>query len=450
MKFFFKKTLFSFFLLFCFGKIQSQTPFQIQGAVLDSETLEPLSEVNIKDISNDKKGTSTNEDGIFQIEISKLPTTLKLTSIGYESFVFKIENGDQREFVIKLRPTSTDLPEVAVSSKRKVDTIFFKPYSVVDYVFYKEKIFLLAHRNSIDKYTLIALDETTHEEIAELPLKEYSPKGLFKHCTGGAYLVTESNVYKIEIGAEGIFFPKKIFLGDFYLIEQPCVLATEKFLYFARYFYQGQALKYIAFAHDLNPSQQNGEEPLPIDSLEKHEFPLIQNEPNIVRLIEELGLRLPWSGDIWDTYSDERLHALMDSKYKLEGIMKVFYPPLNIPIVTKGNEILMFNHFANELQFFSEKGDSLRSVSINYHKNRKWKKKLFFDKIQNRAYTTFNTRWGERIHEIDLIDGTIGEAIQLDLAFVEKSIIRDGYIYFLYRDSWGGERRKKLKRMRVE
>ena len=338
-----------------FGKIQAQIPFQIQGVVIDTQTSEPLSAVSIIEVENPEIGEITNNDGFFQINVTKLPTTLQFSFVGYETQTLKIENPEKREFVIRLNPVSAPLPEITVSSKRKIDTVFTKPYSVVDYIFFNEKILLLAHRNSIKKYTLIAIDEKTQEEIAEYTLEDFRPKGLFQHCTGEAFLVTEANVYKIAVDSMGISFPKRIFLGDFYLIEQPCVLANKNFLYFARYFYQGQALRYIAFAHDLDPLQKSGEAPLPIDSLEKYEFPLIQNEDNIVRLIEELGLRLPWSGDIWEKNLDDRLLALKESGYKLEGIMKIFYPKLNAPIFQKENELLIFNHFSSELQFFSEK-----------------------------------------------------------------------------------------------
>ena len=115
---------------------------------------------------------------------------------------------------------------------------------------------------------------------------------------------------------------------------------------------------------------------------------------------------MPWSGDLWTQNISEGLLTLRESDYHLKGIMKIFYPKLNAPIFQKGEEMMIFNHFASELQFYSEKGDSIRSIPIDYHKTRKWKKKIYFDHIQEKAYTTFNTRWGEKIQEIDLEKGT--------------------------------------------
>ncbi len=441
------KLILTLILLFSLGKSFTQTPFLIQGGVIDAQTQETLPFVNITDIEKNSKGTTTNGEGIFQIEISKLPTTLRFSFIGYESQTLEIKNDKTREFVIELKPSTESLPEISVNAKRKIDTVFFEPYSIVDYIFFENKILLLAHRNSIEKYTLIALDEKTQEPIAEYSLKHQSPKGLLQHCTGEAFLITEANAHEISIDSNDITFPERILLDDFYLIDHPCVLATEKFFYFGRYFYQGQAMRYTAYTRNSNPEKDTTQGV--IDSIEKYEFPLIQHEDNIVRLIEEVGLQLPWSGDIWDRNINDGLLTLKESDYHLRGIMKIFYPKLNAPIFQKGNEFIVFNHFESELQFFTEKGDSLHSIPIDYHKTRKWKKQIFFDNIQQRAYTTFNTRWGEVIQEINIEDGKTKEALTIDLAFIEKAKVRNGFLYFLYKDTWGGERKRILHRMKV-
>ncbi|HFB99340.1 MAG TPA: carboxypeptidase-like regulatory domain-containing protein [Phaeodactylibacter sp.] len=445
----FSKTnfLLFFFIFLFFTKTKAQKPFDIRGVVIDAQTLEPLPNVNIAYFSKTKIGTTSDESGVFQIKITVLPTTLAFSFVGYASQLLKIKNNKITELVIKLRPAAAPLPEIIIAATQKMDTVFFKPYSVVDYVFLENKILLLAHRNSLKKYTLIALDEKTNELITEFSLEDYLPKGLLQHCTGEVFLVTASHAYEIAIGATGIFFPKKIPLDNFYLIDHPCIFANENFLYFERYFYQGQALEYHAFARP--PHYQNDENTIPADSLEKYAFPLIQNEENIIRLIEEVGLRMPWSGDIWDNNINDRLLTLKESDYSLRGMMKVFYPKLNAPMFQRGNEMILFNHEASELQFFTEKGDSLRTIPINYHKNRKWKKQILFDPIQQRAYTSFNTRWGEKIRAIDLEKGTLSTALSIDLAFIEKPKIRDGFIYFLYKNTWEGERRRMLYRMRV-
>ncbi len=450
MNFKITKILTLLFFIFLFGKMNAQTPFQIQGVVLNSQTKEPLSNVNISKKIENLEGSTTNQEGFFQMEISNLPTTLSFSFVGFETEALEIKNAETREFIIELQPTASALPEISVSSKRKIDTVFFEPFSVVDYIFFEDKILLLAHRNSIEKYSLIALDGRTNELIAEFSLKNYYPKGLLQHCTGQAFLVTEKNVREIVIDSTGFSFPKKIFIGDFYLIDHPCVLANENFLYFEQYFYQGQALRYNAFARQLNAQQKSGEAPIPTDSLEKYEFPLIQNEKEIFRLIEELGLRQPWLDDLWGSNLNEKILALKESDYFLKGIMKVFYPKLNAPIFQKGNELIVFNHFNAELQFFSEIGDSIRSIPIDYHKTRKWKKQILFDNIQKRAFTTFNTRWGEKIQEVDLEKGTLGTALPIDFAYIEKPKARNGYLYFLYKNAWAGERKLILHRMKLD
>lgn len=444
-----KPYIFLFLLLVSLSSY-AQTPFQIQGIVLNAQTKEPLANVNISSNSQVEQGSVTNREGVFQLEISLLPEVLSFSFVGFETKIVEITNNEIREFIIELQPTASLLPEISVNSKRKVDTVFFEPYSVVDYVFFEDKILLLAHRNSIEKYSLIALDEKTNQVFAEISLKNYYPKDLLQHCTGQVFLVTEKNVREITVDSTGINFVKKIFIGDFYLIDHPCVLANENFLYFERYFYQGQALRYQAFTRQLSDQEKRGEAPIPTDSLDKYEFPLIQNEKEIFRLIEELGLRQPWSGNLWEVNLEQPIVELRNSKYFLQGMMKVFYPKLNAPIFQKGKEIIVFNHLDLEIQFFSEKGDSLRSIPIDYPKTRKWKKQILFDNIQKRAFTTFNTRWGEKIQEIHLEKGTLGTALPIDFAYIEKPMVRNGYLYFLYKNAWAGERKLVLHRIKLD
>lgn len=438
------------FFFFFFEKMNAQTPFQFQGVVLNSQTKEPLPNVNISKGIENLDGSTTNQEGFFQIEISELPTRLSFSYVGFETENLEIKSAGVREMIIELKPSSSPLPEISVSAKRKIDTVFFEPFSVVDYLFFEDKILLLAHRNSIEKYSLIALDVETNELIAEISLKNYYPMGLLQHCTGQAFLVTEKNVREIAINSNGFSFPKKIYIGDFYLIDHPCVLANENFLYFEQYFYQGQALRYNAFARQLNAKQRSGEAPIPTDSIEKYEFPLIQNEKEIFLLIEELGLRQPWTGDLWEANLDEKILGLKDSDYFLKGIMKVFYPKLNAPIFQNGEELIVFNHLDAEMQFFSEKGDSIRSIPIDYHKTRKWKKQVLFDNIQKRAFTSFNTRWGEKMQEIDLEKGKLKTEYQINFAYIEKPKVRNGYLYFLYKNSWAGERKLILHRVKLD
>ncbi|WP_018343142.1 TonB-dependent receptor [Cytophaga aurantiaca] len=97
-----------------------QTPYTIQGSIIDSTTNEPVIGAIVKR-ADGLVGTQTNQDGFFLIEYSgTLPVTLVVSSVGYatQSFVVTEENVGQR-FSVTLRPDIESEPEVVISSRRR-------------------------------------------------------------------------------------------------------------------------------------------------------------------------------------------------------------------------------------------------------------------------------------------------------------------------------------------
>ena len=145
----------------------------------------------------------------------------------------------------------------------------------------------------------------------------------------------------------------------------------------------------------------------------------------------------------------ENFELLRSLDYRLRGMMKIFYPILNAPLVTTDSFIYIFNHPDNQLQFIKESGEQLYHIPITYHQTGKWKKEILFDQQTEKAYTCFNTRSGETIHQIFLEDGTLGPGIPIDRPFIKHKKVHGGYLYFLYKNAYTGERNLKLHRTRL-
>jgi len=424
-------------LIFLIGHTaNSLAQHNIEAIVIDSLNETPLPGVNIIDINDSQNGTISDEQGKFNLSIKKLPTQIRLSFIGYESLAISLVDSIQNKYIFQLKPATTPLPEITVSSKRKIDTVYKQPYSIVDYEFLDDFIILLAYKNAIEKYSLIILNEED-EVIHELSLKDKRPAGLHKSCTDGIHLITTVNAYKIEVDSIALALNKAISLEKFEDLLAPCALSTQNFIYFSRYYFQGQALRYFAI-----PKNNIADSTL--------QFPLIEDVRNIDLLIWEMGARMPHSGDVWSDNVADNLEQLRDQKYALAGFNKILFPKLYAPIIEKDSSMCIFNHIESELQFFTEKGDSLYQVPIEYHRQKKWRKKIFFDTKDGRAYTSFHTKWGEDIREINLETGKLGIPITLDRAFPEKLKARNGYLYFLFRKDTGRDWNKKLHKMRVD
>lgn len=424
------------FCLFSFlPNLEAQESIRYTGVVIDASTQYALVDVNIKILGKKKKGTISDSRGFFELVIDESPTTLSFSYIGYTTKEVVLSAGASKELIVELQPIISSIPEITVSAKRVIDTVYNEPYSVVSYEFLENHILLLAYKNSFEKYSLIILNEF-EEEVAILSLKDKSPTRLHKNCLGEVFLLTKVNAYQIVLKSDIIQLKNRIKIGDFEDLLEPCVLSTEKFLYFYKYYYQGQALRYYAF-----PKDNEGD---------KRSFPMIQHEHNIDLLIEETGNRFPRSGDVWDDLITDQLLELRNSSYQLVGMMKIFYPKLYAPLVGVDSLVCIFNHQESELQYFTAEGRLVKKIPIDYHKNKKWRKKVLYDSKSNKAYTSFDTRWGEEIAAINLEDGSLSKTIPIDRAHIEQLKAWNGYLYFLFRDTSASKRNRKLHKIRID
>ena len=107
-----RKLLIAVSLFLCSFSIFAQN--SITGKVIDAKTGAPISGATVN-IKSTKKGTSTNNEGVFKLNAS--PTdVLEISSIGFKAQTIKI-NG-QSDLSISLVPSTSDLADVVVVGSR--------------------------------------------------------------------------------------------------------------------------------------------------------------------------------------------------------------------------------------------------------------------------------------------------------------------------------------------
>lgn len=89
--------------------------FQLGGIVIDKSTGEPLPSATIQ-VKDTYTGTITNLDGLFSLEVSKLPSILIVRYIGYRILEYEVTNADQ-DITLKLIPAPVEIDEVTISEE---------------------------------------------------------------------------------------------------------------------------------------------------------------------------------------------------------------------------------------------------------------------------------------------------------------------------------------------
>jgi len=405
------------------------------AACIQDQDGRPIEDANITISGNFFQGTASNSNGCFQLKLESFPAQIEISHVNFESLYLLLNSASDLEEVYFLQSKIANLPDVTVSAQLKIDIVYQEPYSVVDYFFYQEYLVLLACKSNTKGYSLILLDEE-EKEIQDFSLRDVRPKNLYKTCDEKLYLMTKVCVKEVLIENDQIRLGKSIKYEDFYTNWANCVFANDTIAFFERHLFQGQALQYTGVF------RRKGE-------LETLPFPLIEDVRNIDLLIEEFGIRMPRSGDVWEAGVSSELEQLREAKYQLTGVRRMFFPPLYAPLFPKDSMICVFNHLLSQVEYFSPVGELLYHVKVDYHEQKKWKKKIHFDVHQERAYTTYDTRMGVMICSIDMQTGEIGNGVEIPMDFIENVKVWNGHFYYLYCNRGKQEYNRKLHRLRL-
>ena len=197
-----------YFLLFFFatGLLYGQD-ITISGLVVDSETGEPIPYAHVI-IKGTESGTITNLDGVFRLDVTKLPVLLVVSEVAHETHFYRAVRDSVQ---IELNPFSLELEGVTILDKR--EPYFEMASQVLDFEFYDDNILILA--NSGREVRLMD-HRGTILDVAPTPGKF---KELFKDCLDNLHIVAEDTAWQVYYDYDKIRFihPNPIYLFDLYL-----------------------------------------------------------------------------------------------------------------------------------------------------------------------------------------------------------------------------------------
>lgn len=122
-----------FIFLFCFFQniaAEAQNTIRLQGVVLDASNERRMPFVYII-VDENLAGGNTDLDGKFNFEVSELLKRITFTHVGYEDFVYEVNNPDdlkplQRALRISLIPKNQQLPETVLTNANPAHSLIKK------------------------------------------------------------------------------------------------------------------------------------------------------------------------------------------------------------------------------------------------------------------------------------------------------------------------------------
>jgi len=386
----------------------------ISGVVFDKENEHPVKNVNII-ILNSKLGASTDTRGVFYIKVEKLPVKIAISHVAYNDTVVEIKKYNTELIEIALIKSKNIINEVSVFANKKVIELTKKKFfDLNDFEFMGDSLVLLAYDWQEKQNPWLILMNNNGDTLAKTAVNIDGK--FYKDCLGNIHLLSDVKAYQINFNGKEfeLLFPVKT--KQFVELMKPCVQSLNNKLYIQQYSYKNQILSY--YCSDVKDSTS-----------------------------KEMRVIADWVGarNVYDMQTGHySVKLATDADIRFEEMC--FFDPIYAPMVKVNDTICILNFIENKIEFFNIENRLINEVAIEFHKKQHWKEQVFVDNITGKIYSVFKKRGNTTLKEIDKKTGKLISSIDIPkFRFIEKIIVHNGTIYFMYRKNTSMELMRLFK-----
>ena len=312
---------------------------------------------------------------------------------------------------------SMELDEIKISFSKEIaygDTRYF----ITDFHVGERGNYLLMKRFS--KYIIYHLDGNMIP-TSELTL-HFRPTKLVRDCLGYLHVMARDSIHQLEI------IDNKVVIWDsnpisFYKNHlKTCVGVNETGMIHGNYVNFNQTLVYYQQIKEKRSQKRiyNVEDSTHIRST--REDAMVMARDSYMQSLK--------SGEIDSAKLKAANKSFDQSIFFVRHAMRPIYNPLFV----KNDTSYIFDHLNGKVALICDTGQYIRSIPIDYHKERLWGRNVLFDRMHQRFYT-LEKKGGVHTYCM-LSSGTFNVIRRVKInehAYPEKVIIYGGYIYYLYK-----------------
>lgn len=420
-----KQCLFLFMILFQLNVFaQSKNEAVIIGRVSDQKNI-PLIAANIID-EQSGQGTSSNKNGNFILVLPKQNSKLIISYVGYypiEKIITVEEMNRHKSDTLYLNfimePKIESLPDFTFQSE-KTELAYKKTKSlIIDYEFHEKGLLLLLEENK--NYFVRLVDEQS-QTLYELKIPKH-PNRFFIDCLGNLSIIYHDSTYQIFENNNSIVLLSPNSIQEFISILLPCVCSTPDFLIMQQYGLHNQSVIYTSI-HRTTKKQA-----LVIEITDKISM------SNAIQYYFRTQAEAAIAPGVMDD-NDMIQHKIARDAHEQQLFYEVTLSnPVYHPLIQLNDSIYIFDHIHDSVFVYDQENKLRRKFFINYHYKTGWKNELISDADKKNIYAKFIRSGITYLLKIDLITGKIEKEYKLNFpVFPEKIKIKNGYVYYLYRD----------------
>jgi len=417
-------------LIFSVSVSAQKSGIKLTGKVYDLETNTPIPGVSIQ-VNKTLQATSTDKNGSFTLNIKETPAMLNFSHIGYGSREFKVQSTDTLPVNIYLKTKVETIGEVTISGRRIAKLIPGDTLNIIDYELYGDQIVLLAnpYKHADDQRLYLTShsgDVLSSKKVYGAGVKIDVPESidysnwvyLFKDCFSTIQFLSNEAVYQVFIRNDSLFLIYPVQLAKFVDNLMPAKAAFGNHLFIQK------------------------------TTRLRNDTYLVTKGDSTLRLVKT----------VYDPHGDFRYARPIDFN---DGLLPAseylmangsYERCVTAPVIKRKNDIVIFDFFGNNVEFFTPEGVSVGSVPITFHLKtynellfikmrdidlHNFTQKILYDEKADRIWSVWTPQYSGH-YTLKEVDPNTGELIKTvvipDLPFIDKIQINNNIVYFIYKE----------------
>ncbi len=311
----------------------------VKGRVIDAKSRQPVIAANL--VLPDGTGTYSVEDGRFILKIIEFPVLIRISHISYGNSEIELNYAPDKELVVELHELVSEIGEVQVTAKRLRILTEKDDFSIQDFAFDNENLWLLGYTNNQGSKGKLWLSDWFGDTLSSIPVSR--AESLYRDVFGSVHVVVRDSVHQLYAGSRTIEVPWSVDRNDFFTMMGPiCAGFAEKLVYSDINLWEQKAE--VFYRNNLLPGPQL--------------LTVVQDEAG--RLDRKLEMKV---GSMWLDFG---------SKYPVKpgtGVSRIIQNPVRVPLFSWRDTLFVINLYKDSLLSYGPDGRFKRAVPFTYCKD---------------------------------------------------------------------------------
>ncbi len=408
---------------------QNQTNY-IEGYVLDISNDSILTDAKVT--TNTNISAITDMYGYFKLPWTAGVQSLEVSMLGYRTRIIDLQTQSAiHPLKILLMPKTEELKEVTVEGERVLYNRKLTEYTVLDYVFVGDSIFVLQEQMGNKNKSLIVLNQH-FDSLAVLNSLPKNSRYLFKDCLENLHVISKDSAYQIAVQQHQILFHKSCDIYRFNKKFKHCLFRKNGRLFFERSIAKGFGKEIFV----LNDSSKNKQ--VFISSVD------LKSAEDFAEHARDY--RIHNRNTTASTNDTAVLHSIDFSTRHARFLKLIGCKPILNAIHLFKDTIVYCNYLNSKLELFADVTKEPKEIAIDYDVKSNWTDNILQDQVNKELYILKQKRMEHQIYHLQVQTGKLTYVTSLSVFEGHDLKVNNGYLYYLTDVSKNAYHIKRLAR----